>query len=80
MFPRLTQVKNVVLDSQNIISKPKCHALSNGELIYANILIFDRKLQLLDPKIENYYISCKNSEIICAPFERASFGSEMTFY
>jgi hypothetical protein len=43
------------------------------QLLMPNILIFDEQFQLLDGKVEKYYISYRNFEIMCAPFERALY-------
>ncbi len=59
------------LNVQNVISKLTFGVLSNAELIFLfsalgkpNILIYGKIFEVIDLKVEKYYISCNNLEII----------------
>jgi hypothetical protein len=68
--------KDINLESQNVISRPKLDTLSNGELFFCVL----GKFQLFDRKVEEFHIACINLQLIFVPFERSSnFDLEMTF-
>jgi hypothetical protein len=68
-------------------SKQKFDALSNGEYLILlgtrfscrYFQFFKGNSNFLTLKLKNTVYSCNNLRCIFAPFERASFGLEMTF-